>query len=47
MVGPKTMGLHVAGDEGGDSRNIFGAIRELFEDGSRCLYSSDTVSRVS
>jgi hypothetical protein len=47
MVGPKAIGLHVADDEGGDSGNIFSAIRELFEDRSRRLYSSNTVSRVS
>jgi hypothetical protein len=46
MVGPEAMGLHVAGHEGDDSRNIFSAIREFFEDGSHRLYSSDTVSRI-
>lgn len=46
MVGLKAIGLHVAGDEGGDGRDIFGAIRDLFEDRSYRLYSSNTVARV-
>jgi hypothetical protein len=47
MIGPEAIGLHVADDEGGDSANVFSAIRELLEDKSSRLYSSGTVSRVS